>query len=238
MDEGQDNNTKKSSQKDIEQENETVDLDKRVKKESKINVTDGETSFKPSGKIATEKQEKKDERGKTKKSETPKEKPKKKVDRGPDFKYIVRLSNSDINGEKSFIYGLTSVKGIGLHMATFIAEKTGFDKNKKIGDLTDQQIEKIQEAINSINENAPYWMLNHRKEYDTGNNIHLIGTEIDTRLRDEINIMKKIRSYRGIRHERGLKVRGQRTGSNGRKGLALGVSKKKELPKQGAKESK
>jgi small subunit ribosomal protein S13 len=231
-------NAKKSSQKHIKQENENIDLDKKLKKDFKSNVSDDESSTKRSEKIASEKQEKKDEKSKTKKSDTSKEKPRKKVDRGPDFKYIIRLSNSDINGEKSFIYGLTSVKGIGLHMATFIAEKTGFDKNKKIGDLTDQQIEKIQEAINSIKENAPYWMLNHRKEYDTGNNIHLVGTEIDTRLRDEINIMKKIRSYRGIRHERGLKVRGQRTGSNGRKGLALGVSKRKELPKQGATESK
>jgi small subunit ribosomal protein S13 len=81
-------------------------------------------------------------------------------------------------------------------------------------------------------------MLNHRKEYETGKNIHLIGTEIDTRLRDEINIMKKIRSYRGIRHERGLPVRGQRTRANNRTGLALGVSKKREpaAAKDGKKE--
>ena len=53
-------------------------------------------------------------------------------------------------------------------------------------------------------------------------------TDIDMRLRDEINIMKKIRSYRGIRHERGLPARGQRTRANNRKGLSLGVSKKRE----------
>ena len=53
------------------------------------------------------------------------------------------------------------------------------------------------------------------------------GTDIELRLRDEINIMKKIRSYRGIRHELGLPARGQRTRANNRKGLSLGVSKKR-----------
>jgi len=95
-----------------------------------------------------------------------------------------------------------------------------------MGDLTDVQIEKIQTALGNITKNAPAWMLNHRKDYDTGKDLHLIGPEIDMRLRDEINIMKKIRSYRGIRHERGLSVRGQRTRANNRRGLALGVSKK------------
>jgi small subunit ribosomal protein S13 len=162
------------------------------------------------------------------KAEVKKEKPKKKVDRGPDFKYIVRLSNTDVDGEKNVVYGLTGIKGIGLHMATLIADQAGIERYKKMGHLTDSQIEKIQELINKLNENAPGWMLNHRKDYDTGKDIHLISSDIDMRLRDEINIMKKIRSYRGIRHESGLRVRGQRTRANNRKGLALGVSKKRE----------
>ncbi len=157
-----------------------------------------------------------------------KEKSKKIVDHNPDFKYIVRLSNTDINGEKNVIYGITTVKGIGLHMASLITDKTGINRYMKIGDLSDDQIEKLQNAIDNISQSAPKWMLNHRKDYDTGKNIHLIGNEIEIRLRDEINIMKKIRSYKGIRHERGLSVRGQRTRSNNRKGLALGVSRKKE----------
>lgn len=163
------------------------------------------------------------------KAEVKKEKPKKKIDRGPDFKYIVRLSNTDVDGEKNVVYGLTGIKGIGLHMATFIADQAGIERYKKMGHLTDSQIEKIQELINKLNENAPGWMLNHRKDYDTGKDIHLISSDIDMRLRDEINIMKKIRSYKGIRHESGLRVRGQRTRANNRKGLALGVSKKREL---------
>jgi len=163
------------------------------------------------------------------KDEEKKKKPKKKVDRGPDFKYIVRLSNTDVDGEKNVVYGLSNVRGIGVHMATFLADTAGVDRYKKMGDLTDDQVTKLQEAIDNISKNAPGWMLNHRKDYETGKNFHLISTDIDMRLRDEINIMKKIRSYRGIRHERGLPVRGQRTRANNRKGLALGVSKKREV---------
>jgi small subunit ribosomal protein S13 len=162
-----------------------------------------------------------------KKVEKKKEDKKKKSDKKPDFKYIVRLSNSDINGEKNVVYGLASIKGVGLHMATLIADKAGINRYTKIGDLSDAQVEKLQESINDIGNTAPGWMLNHRKDYDTGEDLHLVSSEIDLKLRDEINIMKKIRSYRGIRHERGLPVRGQRTRANNRKGLALGVSKKK-----------
>lgn len=161
------------------------------------------------------------------KPEIKKEKTGKKTDHKEDFKYIVRIANTDINGEKTVVYGLTTIKGIGLHLATAIADITGIDRNKKIGDLDDKNIEKIQQTIDEINRNAPSWILNHRKDYETGEDKHLIGSEIDMKLRDEINIMKKIRCYRGIRHERGLPVRGQRTRSNNRKGLALGVSRKR-----------
>ena len=161
------------------------------------------------------------------KVEKKKEDKKKKTDRKPDFKYIIRLSNSDIGGEKNVVYGLASIKGVGLHMATLIADKAGINRYTKIGDLSDAQVEKLQESIDNIGNTAPGWMLNHRKDYDTGEDLHLVSSEIDMKLRDEINIMKKIRSYRGIRHERGLPVRGQRTRANNRRGLALGVSKKR-----------
>ncbi len=179
----------------------------------------------------SEKEEIKEEIGpdeKPKKDEKPTEKkePQKKDDVEDDFRYIVRIANTDINGAKTIVYGLTSIKGIGMHMSFLIADAAGIDRNLKIGDLSEAQIEKLKVAINDINKNAPSWMLNTQKDYETGDDIHLISSDIDMRLRDGINIMKKIRSYRGIRHERGLPVRGQRTRANNRRGLTLGVSKK------------
>jgi len=70
-------------------------------------------------------------------------------------------------------------------------------------------------------------MLNRQKDFESGDDIHLVSTELDMIVRDDINRMRMIRCYKGIRHEGGHKVRGQRTRSNGRKGLTLGVSKKK-----------
>ena len=214
---------------EIEEATETKDVNEEETKEKVGDIS--EESVEKETKVDASKEDTEEKKElttevKTVKPEEKKEKPKK--DRGPDFKYIVRLSNTDVDGEKTVVYGLASIKGIGVHMATLIISEIEIDRNLKVGDLKDQQIEKLQVAIENINKNAPGWMLNHRKDYETGDDIHLIGSEIDMQLRDEINIMKKIRSYRGIRHERGLPARGQRTRANNRKGLALGVSKKRE----------
>lgn len=162
----------------------------------------------------------------TAKEDVKKQGGKKKDGKKDDFKYIVRIANTDIDGDKSIVYGLASIKGIGIHLSVLITDATGIDRTKKIGNMSDSQIEKIKNVLENATENAPRWMLNHRNDYETGEDIHLIGSEIDMKLRDEINVMKKIRSYKGIRHELGLPVRGQRTRANNRKGLSLGVSKK------------
>ena len=154
----------------------------------------------------------------------------KKKEYGENFNYILRMENTDINGENNIVQGLCQIKGIGRHMATFIADTAGVDRKIKFGNLQEPEIDKIKKVIDNIKEYVPAWMLNYRKDVYTGNNIHLISSDIDMRLRDDINMMKMIRSYRGIRHEVGLKVRGQRTSSNGRRGLALGVSKRREAP--------
>ena len=163
----------------------------------------------------------KDEKAETKKQE-------KKEEHPDDFKFIVRLSNTDVNGDKALTNGLTSIKGIGRHLSSIIIDNAGIDRNLKVGTLTDEQIILLQETIDKVQETAPSWMLNHRKDYESGEDMHLIGPEIDMKLRDEINVMRKIRCYRGIRHEQGLCVRGQRTRANKRSGLTLGVSKSRK----------
>jgi small subunit ribosomal protein S13 len=158
------------------------------------------------------------------------EEPIKKKEHDANFNYIIRVVNTDINGESNIVQGLTQIKGIGRHMATFIADTAGVDRKLKFGNLPESEIEKLKEVLENIDEYAPSWMLNYQKDMYTGEDLHLISTDIPTRLRDDINMMKMIRSYKGVRHEVGLKVRGQRTSSNGRKGLALGVSKRREAP--------
>lgn len=185
-----------------------------------------------------EQQKKKEKKGKPGPAEGG-EAPVKKKEHDENFNYIVRIANTDINGERSVVQGLTQIKGIGRHMAVFIADTAGIDRSLKFGNLAEPDIQKLKEALENIDEYAPAWMLNHRKDLYTGEDMHLISTDVATRLRDDVNLMKMIRSYRGVRHELGLKVRGQRTSSNGRKGLALGVSKRREAPSStGKKEEK
>jgi small subunit ribosomal protein S13 len=188
----------------------------------------GKESSAPEQAIAKQdQQKKKDKKGKQPARE---EEPAKKKEHDENFNYILRVVNTDINGENNIVQGLTQIKGIGRHLATFIADTAGVDRKIKFGNLPEPEIEKLKEILENIDEYAPAWMLNYRKDVFTGENMHLISTDVNIRLRDDINVMKMVRSYRGVRHELGLKVRGQRSSSNGRKGLALGVSKRREAP--------
>lgn len=144
-----------------------------------------------------------------------------------EFKYIVRIAATDIDGNKPTKYALMQIKGIGYMVANAIVNHTGINGKGRIGKLSDDDIEKISNAIATLNEWLPPWLRNRRRDLFTGEDKHLIGTEIDLTKREDINLLKKIRAYRGIRHERGLPVRGQRTRSNKRSGLTVGVIRKK-----------
>ena len=144
-----------------------------------------------------------------------------------DFKYIIRIANSDVSGEERLANALTSIKGVGPRISNAIVQKLGLDPNELAGKLDDANIENIENAIVNLNEHVPNWLLNRQKDYDTGENVHTVSVDLKMTHDEDLNRMKKVKSYKGIRHASGHKVRGQRTYSNGRKGLALGVSRKK-----------
>jgi len=144
-----------------------------------------------------------------------------------DFKYIIRIANSDVSGEERIGNALTSIRGIGPRISNAIIQKLGLDPNKMAGKLDDKNIVDIENTIMNLNEHIPDWLLNRQKDYDTGEDIHSVSVDLKMTNDEDLNRMKKVKSYRGIRHASGHKVRGQRTYSNGRKGLALGVSRKK-----------
>jgi small subunit ribosomal protein S13 len=142
-----------------------------------------------------------------------------------DFKYIVRIRSTDIDGKKPAIIGLTSIKGVGMRIAEMVMREIDFPRNEKIGRMKDPQIEQVEKIIAGLSETLPEWMVNRQHDFETGDSVHLLGTDLDMFRKDDINRMKMIRCYKGIRHEQGAKVRGQRTRSNGRTGLTLGVVK-------------
>ncbi len=154
----------------------------------------------------------------------------KPMERPPDakenFRYIIRLASTDIPGARTVSYALTEVAGVGIRISETVADIVGVPRKERIGNLTDAELERIEKTLSNLGELVPLWMVNRQHDPDTGVDSHLYGTDIELRLRDDINRMKMIRSYRGIRHEQGQKVRGQRTRSNGRTGLTVGVIKK------------
>jgi small subunit ribosomal protein S13 len=179
------------------------------------------------------------------KSKKPPKEPKEDKDRGSDeievdedFKYIVRIVNTDLNGHKTVELGLTGVTGIGSRLAAIIADKSGLDRSKKLGNLTDEEVEQLEEQVKKIPGIMPSWLTNRQKDSVTGDDTHILGGDLQLILRDDINRLKMIRSYRGIRHEQGQKVRGQRTRANGRSGTTVGVVKKAVRQKQSGDKKK
>ncbi len=152
--------------------------------------------------------------------------PKKDEAQADDFKYIVRIANTDLDGNKSVVHALTAIKGVGIRIAEIITNMTELPRDEKIGKLSDEDVEKLETMVLELAEHTPGWLLNKQNDVWTGEDIHILGTEMDMRKQEDINILKKIRCYRGIRHEKGQKVRGQRTKAHGRSGLTVGVVKK------------
>ncbi len=144
----------------------------------------------------------------------------------PNFRYIVRVSNTDLDGTRPVALALTGVRGVGARLARVACELASVPATERIGNLPEPTVESIESVLATLPSKVPPWMINHPHEPLLGESIHYVGADLDTRRRDDINQMKMIRSYRGVRHERGQKVRGQRTRSNGRTGMAAGVLKK------------
>ncbi len=143
------------------------------------------------------------------------------------FKQIVRVAKTDLDGNYSIEYGLTKIKGVSYAIARLVSSKLGINPEKRLGELGEKEIRKIEELLLSLDvSKAPAWLLNRRKDLETGRDIHLIGPALTFKQRTDINRERKMKSWRGVRHSLGLKVRGQRTRTTGRKGIAVGVRKK------------
>lgn len=108
---------------------------------------------------------------------------------------MARISGVDLPREKRVEIGLTYIFGVGRSTATKIIETTGVDPDKRVKDLTDDEVGKLREYIDS--------------------NVNVEG---DLRREVSMNIKRliEIGSYRGIRHRRGLPVRGQNSKQNAR----------------------
>ena len=152
-----------------------------------------------------------------------------------EYQHIVRIVGNDILGDKKAIVGLTQIRGIGYPFANSILDSLKIDSNSYIGNLSDSDVQSIEKIIkNPSSSNFPNWFLNRRNDLETGENLHLITSDIALTVRNDIEREKTVNSWRGIRHMFGLKVRGKRTRTSGRKGGAVGVKKGGKILPAGA----
>ena len=145
-----------------------------------------------------------------------------------DIKYFVRIGTTDLDGTKSVRVALTGIKGVGRHTSTVISRMANVDEYAQLGRIDDGSVNRLRKAVEEYTTKIPSWMMNRPKDVYTGEAKHLIGVDVSLSKDEDINMMRKIRCYRGIRHETGQKVRGQRTKSTGRTGMTVGVKKTKE----------
>jgi len=123
--------------------------------------------------------------------------------------FVARIAGVNIPTNKRVIVALTYIHGIGPATATKIVDKLGIDHSRRVQDLTDQEVLQIREAIDS----------DHQVEGDLRR---------DTAM--NIKRLMDLACYRGLRHRKGLPVRGQRTHTNARtrKGKAKPIAGKKK----------
>lgn len=145
-----------------------------------------------------------------------------------NFREIVRVLSTNLDGNRLLVYGLTGVPGIGIRFSQIMVRLAGVDPRTRTGFLTEQQIEKLEDvAKNPGKYNIPGYLLNRRKDYRTGEDRHVISTDLAYINKLDVDRLRRIKCWKGIRHSLNLKVRGQRTRTTGRSGLVMGVQRKK-----------
>ena len=144
------------------------------------------------------------------------------------FQHILRVLYTNIDGRRKIGYALTAIKGVGRRFAHVVIRKADVDATKRAGELSEEEVERLVTIIGNPRQyKIPDWFLNRQKDIKDGKYSQVTSNNLDTKIRDDLERMKKIRVHRGLRHYWNLRVRGQHTKTTGRRGRTVGVSKKK-----------
>jgi len=158
---------------------------------------------------------------------------------GREIRGIVRIAGRDLDGTLPMRRALTRIKGVGDRLAgvatDIIARELNLPRDIYIGELSEEEINKVEGILTDPGKyGVPSWMLNRRKDIETGLDKHLIGTDLTFTVKQDIEREENLNTWIGYRHRYGQKVRGQHTRTTGRKGMTVGVMRKAMLAKQGA----
>jgi len=139
---------------------------------------------------------------------------------------IIRILQTDIPGNKNIYAGLTRIKGVSWSISNALCILLNLEKKRKVETLSKEEITKIEDFLRKAE--FPKFLLNRKKDLITGEDKHLIGSDLDLAKELDIKRLKKIRSYRGLRHATGQPTRGQKTRSHFRENRKKGVGIKKK----------
>jgi len=157
-----------------------------------------------------------------------------KKDYGEDFRGIVRLAGKDLKGEMPVRRAITRVRGVGERLGAVLGDiavsQLKLPEDIVVGLLTEGQMDKLEDMlIHPTKYGVPSYMLNRRKDPNTGEDLQLIGNDVRFYVSQDIEGDKTMNTWRGYRHLYGQKVRGQHTRSTGRTGMTVGVMRKAVL---------
>jgi small subunit ribosomal protein S13 len=154
------------------------------------------------------------------------------------FRGIVRIAGKDVKGEIPLKRSLHAVRGIGQTLAiaasNVIKNELQIDPKTRVGDLTEEQIERIDKVLYNLHDHKiPHYLLNRVGDFASGIDKHVIMNDLIFENTQDLDREKKSYSWKGYRHTYGQKVRGQRTRNTGRTGMAVGVLRKAIIAAQG-----
>ena len=118
--------------------------------------------------------------------------------------------------------------GVGRRFAILACKKAEVDLDKRAGELSAAELEQLMVIVaNPRTFKVPDWFLNRQRDPKDGSTAQITSSQIDGKLRDDLERLKKIRNHRGLRHYWSLRVKGQHTKTTGRRGRTVGVARKK-----------
>ncbi len=146
-----------------------------------------------------------------------------------EFKHVVRIAGHSCDGSKCLVDALSDIKGVNMRLAFAVARLLDLDPFQRLGYLSEKEIKRIEEVLRDpVGHGIPPYLVNRQKDPETGKYLHLIGSDVDLRMKFDIDLMKKLGTWKGVRHALGLKVRGQKTRTTGRKGRTVGVQRRRK----------
>merc|ERR1719242_240890 len=144
------------------------------------------------------------------------------------FQHILRVLNTNIDGKRKIMFAMTAIRGVGRRYSNVVLKKADIDLSKRAGELSDEEVERVITVMTNPRQyKIPDWFLNRQKDVKDGRFSQVLANNLDNKLREDLERLKKIRAHRGLRHYWGLRVRGQHTKTTGRRGRTVGVAKKK-----------